>query len=565
MSPSEEPAGPALLELTGSARRRLFGIIFSLLGLLAIPYLVPGLAWLRPWYPGGSYVPFWNVTARQQAERDESEQRKQVEGFEELALSAELEDEEGEDSDQGEAAGAREAEPGAAAAEPGSPGTEAPPAGAEPAVFPEFTPHPEDTGKLAMEIEQPEALAHYFGQLTLTELKVPGAITRAGQWGDSVLGGDGLTHALRQRLQARFGDAGHGFHALSKYSVGYRHRGVRFEDRGGWRSCEIIFKCRPDGRYGYAGVHSSSSGGGESSWSTSTKSPGDKVSRFELWYAKAADGARFQVKIDGGAPRVIDTRAPKPADAVEVFNLPDGPHSIEVKVTGNGVARGYGVVLERDVPGVVWDELSLIGSFTQRLDYQDPAHLAWQLRRRNVDLMVFMFGGNDVQRENDDLKTTMRPYENEYTRVIRKFRAGRPEASCMVMSLIDHGARVQNSVRTRSIVPRLVAAQRRVAEANGCAFFDTFHAMGGENSIARWFQARPQLAAPDFSHPTAAGQAVIATLVYRALMKRYAEYRERMTGQPLPALDVYSESEPEPATARTPESLTAEPSRSDSR
>ena len=47
------------------------------------------------------------------------------------------------------------------------------------------------------------------------------------------------------------------------------------------------------------------------------------------------------------------------------------------------------------------------------------------------------------------------------------------------------------------IVPRLVAAQRRVAETNGCAFFDTYHAMGGENSIARWFQARPQLAAAD--------------------------------------------------------------------
>jgi lysophospholipase L1-like esterase len=281
------------------------------------------------------------------------------------------------------------------------------------------------------------------------------------------------------------------------------------------------------------------------------------VSRFELWYSKAPDGGRFQVKIDGGAPRVIDTRAQAPADAVEVFKVPDGPHSFEVRAAGNGVARGYGVVLERDVPGVVWDELSLIGSFTQRLDYQDAEHLARQLRRRNIDLMVFMFGGNDVQREYDDLKTTMRPYENEYTRVIRKFRSGRPNASCMVMSLIDHGARIENTVRTRPIVPRLLAAQRRVAEANGCAFFDTYRAMGGENSIARWFQARPQLAAPDFSHPTAAGQGVIATLLYRALMKRYAEYRASKTGQPLPKLDVYSDSEPVPAAALTPESLPA--------
>jgi lysophospholipase L1-like esterase len=416
-----------------------------------------------------------------------------------------------------------------------------------------FQPHTGDLDKLASEIENPGALDHYFGQLTLTELRRPGAITRAGQWGDSVLGGDGLTHALRLKLQARFGDAGHGFHDLSRYSVGYIHHGVRFDDRGGWRSCEIIFKCRPDARYGYGGVHSSSTGGAESAWRTNGKSPGDKASRFELWYAKAPDGGRFQVRIDEGSTRTIDTRSSKLTDAVEVFTVPDGPHLFEVRAAGNGLARGYGVVLERDVPGVVWDELSLIGSFTQRLDYQDPDHLGWQLRRRNVDLMVFIFGGNDVQREFGDLKTTMTPYENEYTRVLRKFRAGRPEASCMVMSLIDHGAREENTVRTRSIVPRLVASQRRVAEAQGCAFFDTFHAMGGENSIGRWDQARPQLAAPDFSHPTPAGQGVIATLVYRALMKRYAEYRQRMAGQPLPPQESYSESDPAPAAALTPD------------
>jgi lysophospholipase L1-like esterase len=549
MSPPE-PADPPLLVLTHRARRRLLGLIGTLAGLLAIPYVVPQLASLQPWRPGGSYVPFWNVVARAQAEREEREQRQQVEGFEELALSAEQ-----EQQDEAEPSAPREGEARPAAPEAGEAAASPEPRAPDPtdSRFPVFQPHPGDLDKLAIEIENPGALDHYFGQLTLTELKRPGAITRAGQWGDSVLGGDGLTHALRLKLQARFGDAGHGFHDLSRYSVGYVHHGVRFDDRGGWRSCEIIFKCRPDARYGYGGVHSSSTGGAESVWRTNGKSPGDKVSRFELWYAKAPDGGRFQVRIDEGTTRTIDTRASKLTDAVEVFSVPDGPHLFEVRAAGNGLARGYGVVLERDVPGVVWDELSLIGSFTQRLDYQDPEHLGWQLRRRNVDLMVFIFGGNDVQREFGDLKTTMTPYENEYTRVIRKFRAGRPEASCMVMSLIDHGAREENTVRTRSIVPRLVASQRRVAEAQGCAFFDTFHAMGGENSIARWYQARPQLAAPDFSHPTAAGQGVIATLVYRALMKRYAEFRERVVGQPLPPQESYNESDPAPAAALTPE------------
>jgi lysophospholipase L1-like esterase len=351
-----------------------------------------------------------------------------------------------------------------------------------------------------------------------------------------VLGGDGLTNAVRKRLQERFGDAGHGFHALSRYSIGYAHRGVRFQDRGGWKSCEIIFKCRPDARYGYAGVHSGSASGGQSSWQTAKAAPGDRVSRFELWYQKAPDGGRFDLTIDGGKPVAIDTRAAAPSDAVEVFQLEDGPHSFELRAAGQGAARGYGVVLERDEPGVVWDELSLIGSFTQRLDYQNAEHLGWQLRRRDIDLMVFIFGGNDVQREFGDLKTEMRPYEAEYGRVLRKFRSGRPEASCLVMSLIDHGARLEGGVRTRPIVPRLVASQRKVAKEVGCAFFDTFNAMGGNGSIARWLRARPQLAAPDFSHPTLAGQGVIATLLYRALMHEYAAFRRKNVGAPLPQL-----------------------------
>ncbi len=512
---------PPVLVLTRRARRRLLGAALTLLGLLVVPYLIPPLAPVQPWRPGGGYVPFWNITARPGG--DEQAMDSELHGFEELAIAAEADG---------------PLEPPSLEV-PATPLALAPVVGARPgpeAVFPPYPGHADDHQEVAVGVDYPEALAHYFGQLTLTDMRLEGAITRAGQWGDSVLGGDGLTHALRQRLQARFGDAGHGFHALSRYSIGYGHKGVRFQDRGNWRSCEIIFKCRPDQRYGYAGVSSGSSSGGESSWQTAKGAPGDRVSRFELWYAKSPDGGRFQVKIDGQAQRVIDTRAETHEDAVEVFHVEDGPHSFDVRATGGGASRGYGVVLERDVPGVVWDELSLIGSFTQRLDYQDKEHIGWQLRRRDIDLMVFIFGGNDVQREYDDLKTEMTPYEAEYSRVVRKFRAGRPEASCLVMSLIDHGTRSEDGVRTRPIVPRLVSSQRKVAAAEGCAFFDTFRAMGGMNSIARWFRARPQLAQPDFSHPTAAGQGVLATLFYRALMQRYAEFRRANAGAPLPAL-----------------------------
>ncbi len=531
-APDLDSEQPPLLVLTRRARRRLLGAAGSLLGLVFLPYVIPPLADLRPWFPEGSYVPFWNITGRLHSGDEEREEREQLAGFEELARAEEH-------------ARARSAEKQAREVVSVPPNVIGPHGDASEGVYPPYAGHPDDQAKVAVGIEGAAGLEHYFGRLALAELEVGNVIARAGQWGDSVLGGDGLTHAMRQKMQARFGDGGHGFHALSRYGIGYSHRGVRFQDRGGWRSCEIIFKCRPDQRYGYAGVSSGSAAGGTSIWQTAKSGAGDKASHFELWYQTGPEGGRFQVKIDERAPHVINTRAPVLGDAVEVYSLEDGAHSFEVRAIGGGTARGYGVVLERNGPGAVWDELSLIGSFTQRLDYQDREHIGWQLRRRGIDMMVFMFGGNDVQREYEDLKVSMERYEDEYRQVIGKFRAGRPEASCLVMSLIDHGTRVDDTIRTRPIVPRLVNSQRNVARAEGCAFFDTFRAMGGHNSIARWYRARPQLAAPDFSHPTQAGQSVIATLVYRALMLEYADFRQRKAGDALPEFEDYSEPSPE--------------------
>jgi lysophospholipase L1-like esterase len=405
---------------------------------------------------------------------------------------------------------------------------------APPPSFPAYVVHPEDVAKVEVPIEGVERLDYYYGKLTLTDLGYAGAITRASHWGDSVLGGDGMTDAIRQLMQRRFGDAGHGFHAMGRYSPWYRHRGVRYEERRDWDTCLIIFKCKADMRYGYAGVASSSRGKALSHFQTMPAELGEKVSRFELWYQKRPDGGGFELRVDGQVERVVDGRAPELSDEVETLRVPDGQHEFDVAALGVGVAQAYGVVLERDGPGIVWDELSMIGSFTQRLDYQNAEHLAGQVRRRDVDLMVFILGGNDLMREKTDLKLSTERYEAEYTRVIRKFRAGKPQASCMIMALTDHAHRVNGAIVSRPIVGRLAAAQRKVAHAEGCAFYDTFKAMGGVGSVERWRQAKPPLTSPDLRHPTVAGQRRIAQMLYGALMKGYAEYRQRQEGQPLP-------------------------------
>ena len=505
--------------------------------LLAVAYLVP-FEWAQPWRAGEDYVPYWNIIGRElmgqgaTAEADADEAARMAE----LAAQADQEDEQAPVAERK---------------------VVAPPPKSDAVLrYPEYVAHELDPKPDAIEqaLDNPEALAPFYEALTASDIGYAGAVTHVAHWGDSVLGNDGITSAIRRRMQARFGDAGHGFHALKQYDASYKHKGVVFEEKGSvrWESCFIRNRCmKTDGRYGYGGVTVWSSGGATSEYRTADEGAvGLQVSAFEVWYQQRYKGGQLRVRIDGGPDKggrdeIIETALPVPegfepknaderpdeVDAWARISVPDGPHSFEVRVTGGGVVRAYGVVLERDSPGVVWDGMALIGSFTSRLAEQDPAHLADQLGHRGTDLMVFTFGGNDMTREQSDLRRTMDPYVEDYTKVIQLFKQARPEAACLIMGPVDHGEREGGRVVSRGVVGRMTEAQRQVALANGCAFFDTFAAMGGDGSIARW--KNEGLMSGDLAHPTGKGHKLLGSMVYDALMVGYIAFRKSKAGQPM--------------------------------
>jgi hypothetical protein len=67
-------------------------------------------------------------------------------------------------------------------------------------------------------------------------------------------------------------------------------------------------------------------------------------------------------------------------------------------------------------------------------------------------------------------------------------------------------------------------AQKQAAFRAGCAFWDSYEAMGGRNSIVSWAYATPPLASKDFCHFSADGATLIAELFYRALAQEYNPY-----------------------------------------
>ena len=101
---------------------------------------------------------------------------------------------------------------------------------------------------------------------------------------------------------------------------------------------------------------------------------------------------------------------------------------------------------------------------------------------------------------------------------------GRDDLGCLVFSPLDQARRERGRIRTLDTIPSIIAAQRRAAFDSGCAFYDTWQAMGGKNAMRRWYKARPRLAMGDFRHATPAGYEIIGNMFYKALLAGFAAY-----------------------------------------
>jgi lysophospholipase L1-like esterase len=459
------------------------------------------------------YVPFWNLIGRELLAMGQKAEQADAEVKEALAVArAEVEKEDTQEF--------KEVEVRQAPVQ-------------EDEKVPPLQPSEDDGQTVEAPLVGADKLDLFYAKLTQTQLGLPGAITRVVHYGDSAIGNDGITGAIRSKMQARFGDAGHGFHLLGQPNASYRHQGVRFDERSAWAHCFIIFDCKKDGYYGLGGTTFESAGGAEIRLSTANKGPaGRKASRFEVWYAGQPKGGKLRLKLDEQEAVELETAADVLEDRWHVMEAEDGEHTLSIRAAGGGKVRAYGAVLERTVPGIVWDEMSQIGALTRRMLNFDREHLKRHITRRDPDLLVLMFGGNDMNTQG-----TMEKYKGEYSAVIKMFREYDPTLPCLVMAPLDHGERDgSGKIVTRPIVTKLVQAQREVAEAEGCAFFDTYEAMGGSGSMGRWVRSSPALGAGDLSHLTHHGHKVVGAMVYRSLMQGYVDYRKRLEGTPVKSI-----------------------------
>jgi lysophospholipase L1-like esterase len=366
-------------------------------------------------------------------------------------------------------------------------------------------------------------LAPFFAALYRLDRGSAETPARILHYGDSPTTGDLITADVRELLQQRFGDGGHGTYLIAKPWAWYAHRGLDVVAEG-WTINPATWRKERDGCYGLAGVSFSGAAG---AWSKfRLRRAGHN--RLTINYHAHPRGGEVRILADNEEIGTLDTASDESGASEQSFRLPDGARGVTLSVV-KGTVRLYSAAFFKDQPGVVYDSLGLNGTWAGVLaSYVNESHWAEAMRSANPDLVIINYGTN----ESGFPKYIETNYEKDLREIVRRIKSAVPQTPVLLMSPMDRGSREPGGqIGTVASLPKLVALQSKVAAETGIAFFNTFEAMGGPGTMGRWYTGEPRLVSADFIHPMPAGARIVGTLLYQAILDGYNSYKLKQLRQ----------------------------------
>jgi lysophospholipase L1-like esterase len=241
----------------------------------------------------------------------------------------------------------------------------------------------------------------------------------------------------------------------------------------------------------------------------------------EVEYLRQPGGGTFTVSAGDNLLGEVETEGDK-APGFAQFALPVGANQDVTIAMKSGTVRLFGASFEKDSPGVIYNSLGVNGGQVQMvLRYYEPEQWTLQLQHQKPDLVILNYGTN----ESGFASYIDSVYGKELRQVIARVKAALPGTPVLIMSPMDRGERRSDgTIGTLATLPKLVAIQRQAAAETGCAFFNTFEAMGGEGTMGRWYGMQPRLVSADFMHPLPQGARKVGVLLDDALVAGFEQY-----------------------------------------
>ena len=145
----------------------------------------------------------------------------------------------------------------------------------------------------------------------------------------------------------------------------------------------------------------------------------------------------------------------------------------------------------------------------------------------NTRLIILQFGGNRMPSIYNS--KSISNYMDEIDRQIDYFKEVAPQATLLFIGPADMGKSYNGRIGTWKGLPELNDSLRSTALRNEIAYWDMFHVMGGEGSMAQYVKHKPALAGPDYIHFTFKGAQEIGDDLAKSLITYYNFYKFRQT------------------------------------
>ena len=365
------------------------------------------------------------------------------------------------------------------------------------------------------------SLDHFYAALER------GGVTRVLHYGDSPTTADLITADVRSMMQQEFGNAGTGFVLIARPWAWYNRRGVDMS-ASNWQIDIGGNSPLKDGLNGLGAVSFRGTPGAVANWTL--KDPMHRS--VEVYYLAEPDGGDFTLECEGQLLGTVHAKAEQEGPGFAHFDIPEGASHFTLRVA-SGSVRLYGVDFRRGGAGVVYTSAGINGANVTLLSRAlNQRHWAQELQHYNPDLVVINYGTNESGFPNF-VDTT---WGREMRLAVQRLHAALPGTSILLMSPMDRGTRTETGdIDTLAAIPRLVNTESKVALDMNVAFFNTFEAMGGQGTMARWYAAEPRLVGADYIHPMPAGAKIVGELLFSALREGYVRHRLQETKQKMAA------------------------------
>ena len=350
------------------------------------------------------------------------------------------------------------------------------------------------------------ALKNFFNALRQCRTDRP---VRVAFLGDSFIEGDILVSDFRSALQRMFGGRGVGF--VPVHSVAAQYRPTVKVTSTGWKTWSMLHNYTKD--YIFSGMLFEQDSVPDSKKTLSLEATDffpelDSVPSVKLIYQR-----NRATKVRFFSDRSADTfkLTLPPTDSVIQYNVKGPFNKAGFIFSETDSFQLIGAAMEAD-HGVTVDNFSLRGNSGIIMNRLDSNRCRQLNKVRPYDLIVLQYGLNVV---NDSI-LQYGWYTQKMEETVRHIQRCFPKSDILLMGVSDRARQEDGNFETMPAVLALLNAQRRMAKRSGIAFWNTFGAMGGENSMVRYVEIN--WASKDYTHLGFRGGKEIAKMLLNAIL-----------------------------------------------